>query len=349
MSTQPRMEEARLMETLASLDKEKQKEVLVDLAAEGNAAAATELLRKLSQENFREQLAYRNLIISTNKVAFWEGLLEFVVAGTWRGQPLEVVPSVSGCPRTLKPLLQSLFLAKRDGGADSARDEALLNSLRSSNPDIRRVAAGTLGERKSRRAIDELARHLTDPHPRVRLHAARALKRIADPTAVEPLIRCLSHEDEILSGEAADALGAIGPAAVPPLLQVLQSRDGWLRWLATRALSHIGDERAIDSLITALKDEDGGVRWLAAEALIKSGPKAVEPLLRALLREKMTPWFQEGSHHVIGSISQKVNGRRAAILRPLLLSLEEIDAGVEAPVAAARALDELRSLGLLAA
>jgi len=344
------MEESQLRERLAALeDREKQREALVDLAAQGNASAAAELLRKLFQGGFREQLAFSNQIVSTDKVALWESLLEFLVCGTWQGRPLEVIPSVPGCPRELKPLLQSLFLARRDSQAEVAREEALRNGLRSPDPNIRRVAADILGERKSKRAVDELVRHLSDPHPRVRLHSARALRRIGDPASISPLIKCLGHRDEILSGEAADALGAIGPAAVPSLLQALKSKDSWVRWLATRALSHISDERAIDPLITALKDEDGGVRWLAAEALIKNGPKAIEPLLRALLRERLTPWFQEGAHHVIASISQKVNGRRVAILRPLLLSLEDTSAPVEAPVQASRALDQLRSQGLLAA
>ncbi len=86
---------------------------------------------------------------------------------------------------------------------------------------------------------------------------------------------------------AIDALGRIGPAAVPALSEALANRDAKVRREAARALSYIGPEakEAVNSLILATKDEDAGVRFLAIRALGQIGPgakDAVPILIRAM-------------------------------------------------------------------
>lgn len=65
--------------------------------------------------------------------------------------------------------------------------------------------------------------------------------------------------------EAAKALAALGPAALPVLLAALDDADPRLRMWAVYTLGMIGDARAAPALISALEDPDPGVgRWAAA-------------------------------------------------------------------------------------
>jgi HEAT repeat protein len=76
--------------------------------------------------------------------------------------------------------------------------------------------------------------------------------------------------DSMVRESAARALGRIGdPRAVEPLIAALKEEDG--RSSAARAPGEIGDARAVEPLIFALKDEDIGVRSAAAKALDEIG------------------------------------------------------------------------------
>lgn len=113
----------------------------------------------------------------------------------------------------------------------------------------------------------------------VRREAAKALGKIGDTRAVEPLIQALRDEDwEVRSG-AARALGEIGDArAVEPLIQTLfKEKDfnpaldvrDFVREEVALALGKIGDARAIEPLIHLLNHKDSNVRKAAKEALEK--------------------------------------------------------------------------------
>ena len=67
----------------------------------------------------------------------------------------------------------------------------------------------------------------------------------------------------------ADALGGIGPAAIPALTTALKDDDPWVRWTAAGALRGIGP-----AANTALKDDDAEVRQTMADALGGIGPRA---------------------------------------------------------------------------
>ncbi len=85
---------------------------------------------------------------------------------------------------------------------------------------------------------------------------------------------------------AAQAIAALGEAALPPLHDALQSDDAERRWWAARALAAIGGEQAITWLIEALADPDPDVRACAAMGLGALGaPQAIRPLTRLLADE----------------------------------------------------------------
>ncbi len=86
----------------------------------------------------------------------------------------------------------------------------------------------------------------------------------------------------------AQAIAFLGEAryapAVPRLTELLREADPGTRYLAAKALGHIGDEAeaAVPSLLGALRADDMFLRAGVTGALIKIGVPAVPGLTRAL-------------------------------------------------------------------
>ncbi len=113
------------------------------------------------------------------------------------------------------------------------------------------------------------------------------------PVAVDARIRELiarfagSYEKDRLA--AAIEAGALGAAAIPPLVDALRHRDPFVREQAARALGRMGPpaSAAVADLIDSLDDEASCVREKAAAALRAIGPvaEAAMPRLARLLGE----------------------------------------------------------------
>ncbi|NLB00561.1 MAG: HEAT repeat domain-containing protein [Methanomicrobiales archaeon] len=83
--------------------------------------------------------------------------------------------------------------------------------------------------------------------------------------AAEALIRTLCDGSTADRMAAAGALAALGQAALPPLLSLLDDPDPRLRMWAAYTLGMIGDAGAVPALVQALKDADPAVvKWAAA-------------------------------------------------------------------------------------
>jgi hypothetical protein len=87
---------------------------------------------------------------------------------------------------------------------------------------------------------------------------------------------------------AADALGRIGPAAVPALIEALRSPEAPVRRKAAEVLGRMGPDakQATPELIRLLDDSDEEVRKAATRTLGRIGPPAsdaVPALMRSLL------------------------------------------------------------------
>ena len=81
----------------------------------------------------------------------------------------------------------------------------------------------------------------------------------------EGLIRILRHGGSADRMAAAEALAALGPAALPALLSALGDPDPRLRMWAAYTLGVLRDPGAVPALIAALEDDDVGVvKWAAA-------------------------------------------------------------------------------------
>jgi len=129
---------------------------------------------------------------------------------------------------------------------------------------------------------------------KVRAEAARALGKLGDPRAVDPLIMLLADASPDLRSSVKDALADLGhdkwktlisddrdilgqlgkcgdPAALAPLLRVLGDYTARVRVQAAHALGVLGDPRAVDPLIAELADRDANVRKAVATALALLG------------------------------------------------------------------------------
>lgn len=151
----------------------------------------------------------------------------------------------------------------------------------------RRKIAYLLGLTDTAEAVVRLMDMLNDEEPDVREVAAQSLGHIGDPVALPLLVTLLHDPASEVRRSVAEALGHIGDrTAVPALAAVLHDEDSWVRWATIEALGNIGDATVLPFLLTALHDEGNAVRWTAARACAKLGsPAAVQPLITALRYE----------------------------------------------------------------
>lgn len=193
-----------------------------------------------------------------------------------------------------------------EGG--EAQFDRLLVALKDSDPSVRCSAAEALVKLQDTRGWEFLIASLKGPSLE-RIHAARALGRLGDPRAVEPLITALvtsgygtreaivkvldsmnepmgSIVNRSLSGDEF-AMSELSKSrdrrAFEAFAKALKGSDSSLRHPAARALGRLGDPRAVDLLIPELTDSESGIRASVAESLgLLGDPAAVEPLLNLL-------------------------------------------------------------------
>jgi HEAT repeat protein len=110
---------------------------------------------------------------------------------------------------------------------------------------------------------------------------------IAEPEPIKPLAAWTEQE------AAAEALGRIGAAAVPAVVQTLHSPDAAVRLKGVEVLGRMGADarEAVPQLVRLLDDPDLAVRKAAARTLGRIGPAAHEavPALMKSLLEPATP------------------------------------------------------------
>ncbi len=161
------------------------------------------------------------------------------------------------------------------------------------------------GDRKP--AVPWLVALLRDT-PRVRAEAAEFLGEIGDPSAAKPLIAAIDvsgtadrpAEVNEANRKIASALGALRAAdAVPALIGLTRSRDGFTQVAAVDALGEIGDPAAVEPLSTLARDENAEP-FASKKALVALGkigdPRAARTILTMLFRERRgMPFFPEAA------------------------------------------------------
>lgn len=126
-------------------------------------------------------------------------------------------------------------------------------------------------------AIANAVAELAANRESVALNAAYALGAVG-PVAIPALLGALSAEEEQTRSLAALALSLIGKPAVPALLHAACHPNEKVRVVAVDALAETTPptEDTLATLIRALQDEDSWVRRHAADALGTLGPNAAE-------------------------------------------------------------------------
>jgi HEAT repeat protein len=134
-----------------------------------------------------------------------------------------------------------------------------------------------------------------------RVNAARAMADYG-PDAAGYLMEALKSDEPLVMAAAAEALQAIGGAAVSAVLPLTGDNDQQRQWYAYKVLSTTADASALPTLIAGIESSNSGVRWLAAEGLVKVGRSALRPLLQRLNGEKLSVWLRNGTVHALNKI-----------------------------------------------
>ncbi len=144
----------------------------------------------------------------------------------------------------------------------------VLKSLLSSpDEDTRWWATRALGGIQEPQVTPLLLRSLRDKEKSIQYCAAVALREQPDITAIPALVSLLGNKDTVLARLAADALAVIGPPATPALIAVMDNGSHQELLNAVRALSKIGDYRAIPSLYKALDHDSIVIQHWADKGL----------------------------------------------------------------------------------
>lgn len=129
------------------------------------------------------------------------------------------------------------------------------------------------------RLIEVLQSNAND---KIRLGAIRALGKIGDPRAVQPLETVL-HNDPAVNISALMALKSIGAPATEALLSILRSvKDRPLRLSIMNHFESLTDVRVVKALIELLGDSDKMVQEGALAILTYMGGHAIDSLFEAL-------------------------------------------------------------------
>jgi HEAT repeat protein len=202
---------------------------------------------------------------------------------------------------------------------DTKAIQPLLNLLKDRDDEVRIAACLALGLFRNPSTFDDITTVLLDdPKIEVRQAAARALGNTQHPAALPYLMEALHdsfwwYEREHGVGDLLLAIEKMGPAAVEPLIESLQDKEGTVRKFAALLLGKLGDPRAIEPLGMSLYDMHHEVGKAAAESLANFGGSSFQILTEALSHPEM--WIR--IHAMIG-LSRIRDARVAPVLIQML-------------------------------
>jgi HEAT repeat protein len=224
---------------------------------------------------------------------------------------------------------------------DKATVSELMEALEDPDPWVRSRAASELRHRGDglKEAIPRLIEALGDPDVQVRWMASWTLSEIepTPPLAAMPALLSILQDPESAAAHesAATALGRMGPAAIPGLIESF-GQNARTSSRAARALAMIGAP-AIPPLLEVLSHGSDGEREDAAWAFAKMGA-ASKPALDHLIKAlgDPAPFVRLCAARALGEIRSE-----AAIAIPSLEALLH-DPDPKVQEAAATALHQIR-------
>jgi len=234
--------------------------------------------------------------------------------------------------------IQNLVRAQYDSRPTAEKPRVLLGFLNDADPAVRAAAAGIVPDAVSQGhpvpqdVRNRLIELIGDAAPDVRLKVAQALGKLADPNALEPLLRQLQIEKDLQVKVA--LVGAIGTANDPHAIAVL---EGLLRDPSTSVAAAAAE--ALRALAPAIQQNnpqqaDQVYGELKKVLIDRTGPpgQPVQGLLatdlRAALLEALSPLA--GSHSddmrafvASGLLNQNESPRVRAAAMDVLAPLKE--------------------------
>jgi HEAT repeat protein len=183
----------------------------------------------------------------------------------------------------------------------------LIELLQDPHPDVRRVAAESLGKIGDPKTGSLLVPLLADLDSRVREAAVRAIGRLGPSTGEEisqAVVALLDDPNESVKRAVTIAIGELEPpvrvfVAVPKLLT---AREVSTRRSVARALSMIDARAWLSDLVKALQDPDAEVRQHVVVALAELGDPIIAPLLRDRLARDQSAAVRTEAAYRLGKI-----------------------------------------------
>ena len=202
-----------------------------------------------------------------------------VVIGWFRG------PAVD---RTLVRLLGEPTVRHEVLEALTHHDEGVINlligQLEAEDMETRRAAITVLGRLGYRRATAALTCVL-EKDSSMRTEAARALARIGDESALDPLLKMIGDTDAVARQAIVGALNSIGSAKMSERIKpYLQHENPLVRESAAKIAGYFGYTDCADLLFECCNDENERVRKAAVEHL----PFLEDKRVASLLAQKLT-------------------------------------------------------------
>ncbi len=287
-----------------------------------------------------------------------------------QGTAIAATQSTSVMPNSLHPRFGAAISTQQLAQAaqeDPAVIAALIERLKDTDAGVRKAAASSLGNLKSKRAVNPLIALLTDRNKDVRAAAVEALGDIEDPSAVSAIARAVSDEspdvrqealnalsrftesEEVkpshvtsalrdvrpqLRSKAAEILGELGDrSVVPTLIPMLKDSSADVRHEVVHALEHLNDRSAGTALLTVLHDENADVRGSAVSAL--------RELKFTIPERELLTLFEDSNADVRKSAIQYVGDNSSVAFVPALKKLIE-DSDSDVREEAVDALGQMR-------
>ncbi len=181
----------------------------------------------------------------------------------------ETLHQLLGVTHPTVQLFVGMELVRRD---DSSGINALLQSERQQEFHVVSLVSDALADSQLPEAIGTLKERMSNSSPIKRIHAARALGKSGDQSAVDVLATYLSSEDPRMRVAAVE--GLIGHSKLPLLENIhwilgsTAENDVGTQVKAVTALGRIKDPGALKSLIGLLDDKRPEVQHAAAEILV---------------------------------------------------------------------------------
>ena len=132
---------------------------------------------------------------------------------------------------------------------------------------VRQKVIEALGDMQDHRSTQILIEALKDEDATVRLTSVKALGKIRSLKALNALLSMLEDKDWEVRREAVESMALYGEKASGYLAKALENDSLVVKKIASRILSHVGNQEAVPALMKAIYDTDISVRERAVIAL----------------------------------------------------------------------------------